>query len=559
MIRRLILLSGLLGVLAACGGAQEPLPTAVPAAVLPQNNGVQGEAPALNGEGSGLTQPEIAQAAPGDKPSLPPLEGNAGVTSLNGGSAPVTESGDTAVGVVVADPFVNTTFTLDAELPAAPAEAPVLRQIQRDQIDPAYARKLANRFGFSGDLYQETFPTTAGLEAAAMTFAPPIIYYAFDGPRTFSIDPWSANYHDGSVTYDYQHQPDFATASQVATQFLQDRGLLDFPHALQQGFGSDVFVVRQVNGRPLNQPEIVVGISATGEVSHVSYQVMPNLETLNTYPLISADDAWARLQSGITINNIPYTLSSPANDALPAPPLSGEVQSWSYTYAPGAAVQLYGWPNAYLPASGSGTARVLLFPYLLQGDAEVINQIAETVGQQIMVEGVMGDDGQTVTVTSWAAVNDLEPLALQGIVGRDGQRMLLVATDGQTYHLPDAPAAIPDGMEVFVFAWQTRQMGDDVPALQWDRIDQVVALDETAVAEPIPVGSAAVNGAAITIKGVELAYFVTYLYPEALDGQPAAATPTVLLQPAWKFTGMLNSGQKVEFFVQAVSGEFVQP
>lgn len=522
MIKRLVLLFGLL-LLAACGG-NEALPTAVPTASLPQNSDAQGS----------ITLPEAVPT--GELAPLPPLAGITG-SGVSGGNAPVSE-GETAVGIVVADPFAQTAFTLNADLPAEPAEAAVLRQTPTGELTLDSARQLANRFGFTGELYRENIVA----DGSDSTLILPTIYYVFDGPRTFNVSPWAANYQDSSAVYDPTNPPDFATASQTAVAFLEAHGLLDFPYVMREGYNGDVMVLRQIDDRVLNQPEIVVGLSPDGQVSYVSYQVLPGPELVNSYPLMSAADAWARLQSGVTANNIPYAIYPAAGTAVTNP--LPAAQSWARQYAAGAAMQLYGWPNAYLPASGSGAARVQLYPFQLEGDEEVINQIAAAAGQQIMVEGVMGDDGRTVTVNNWSS-STLEPLTLQGILRRDGDRALLEATDGQTYQLPDAPAELADGTELFVYAWNSQTAEDGSLLLQWERIDQVNAAESTLpVAE---TGTTAYESA--TIDSVELAYYLTYLFPEGAATENSA--PTILLQPAWRFAGTLNSGETIEFFVQA--------
>ncbi len=531
VIQRLLLLLGLL-ILVGCGG-NEALPTAVPTAPFPQNTDTQGS----------VSLPEAVPT--GELAPLPSLSGVAGGGGLSGGSAPGSQPADgAAAAIVIADPFAQATFTLNASLPTEPATAAALRQTPTGELTTEAARQLANRFGFSGDLYREN-----SLAAGDAAISAPTIYYTFDGPRTFSVDPWSANYQDNSAPYDPANVPDFASASQTAVQFLESRGLLDFPYTTRQGFGGDVLVLRQIEGKALNQPEIVVGVSPNGQVSYVSYQVMPNLETVGNYPLISAADAWARLQSGVTANNIVYTVY-PAADTAVANPLTA-ARSWQRAYAPGQAVQLYGWPNAFLPASGSGAARVQLYPYTLTGNEEVINQIAEAAGQQIVVEGVMGEDGRTVTVNNWSPTSQ-EPLTWQGLVRRDGDRVLFDAHDGQTFQLPDAPADLPDGLELFVFAWNSQPAADGPPLLQWERLDEATLPAELAADDtggPIDIEPPAYES--LTIDTVELAYFVTYLFAEGTAAGSIPAAPTILLQPAWRFAGTLNGGEPVEFYVQA--------
>jgi hypothetical protein len=298
-------------------------------------------------------------------------------------------------------------------------------------------------------------------------------------------------------------------------------------------------------------------------VSYVSYQVMQNLENLGDYPVIPAADAWAKLQAGIAGNGIPYLIGPAADSegAATSTPAISDFQSWQRAYEPGEAVQLVGWPTVYLPAAGSGTARVQLFPFLLQGEAETLNQIAEEIGQQVTLAGVVGDDGRSVTVNSWALAAEQEPLAAQGIIRRDGEQVLFEAESGQTFLLPNAPAEVPDGLAAFVFAWSSQETDAAYPLLQWESIDKVVDFaDDTAVAEPLPVDVAADSFGfdSVTINEVTLAYYITYLFSTDPQTAQLSEQVTILLQPVWQFTGTTDSGETVEFFVQAVADEFIQ-
>ncbi|MCP4359077.1 MAG: hypothetical protein GY796_13765 [Chloroflexi bacterium] len=538
---------GLLFLLTACND-DTAVPTSVPQANLPQ------VAPVV--VGTPAPTPEMLQAEPGTLAPLPSLEGQVGGVPGLDGAVDTAVGGDTVVGIVFTDPFSSTTFTLNAPLPESPGETAVLRHQQSGKISLEAAAQLAQKFGFDGTLYQEAFPDASQLEPGLADFTPPTIYYAFDNAGIFSIDPWSANYHNGDAPYDVESRVDFTTASQAAESFLQEHSLLDFPYTIQQGFGSDLFFMRQIDGRAANQPEIVVSVNNSGQVSYVSYQVMQNLEDMGTYPLILAEEAWARLQSGVVANSIPYTLY-PADGVTAADPFANEFQSWTRQYQPGETVQLYGWPNVYLPANGSGTARVQIFPYLMTGADETLNQIAEAVGQQINVNGVINEDGKGILVNDWSVANELEPLSLQGTIQRQGEQVQFAASDGQTYLLPDPPADLPDEMAAFVFAWTSQQSEGELPLLQWESIDKSIMFEEeTAATEP---GNDSFFYNNVTLDDVTLAYYLTYIFPAVEPDQISPATqPTVILQPAWKFSGTADNEEKVEFYVQAVTGEFVQ-
>jgi len=58
---------------------------------------------------------------------------------------------------------------------------------------------------------------------------------------------------------------------------------------------------------------------------------------------------------------------------------------------------------------------------------------------------------------------------------------------------------------------------------------------------------------------VDLAYYVTYLFSEESGDSSTPAAPTILLQPVWRFAGTLDSGEEVEFYVQAVRADLVRP
>lgn len=520
MRRRWLLFVSILVWLAACSRPEGELPTAVPLATLPQNNQT-------------AAQPEALPATVASGPvEVPPI------------------AGETAAGIVVTDPFSQTTFSLDTSLPETPAETAVYRYTPSTQVDVEAARQLAAQFGFTGQLYRESYATAPEPELAG--FTPPPVYYAFDGSRTFSVDPWSANYRDDSVPYDYDNAADFETARQAAETFLRARGLLDFPYALQPGYGGDLFIRRQIDGLTMNQPEIVMGVNQAGQVNYVSQQRLPPLENIGTVALVPAEEAWAQLQAGVAAQNIPYTVYPPAGQAPPAVnPVAGTYQSWQRAYQAGEVVQLYGWPGVYLPVSGSGTARVQLFPWRLQGDDEVLNQIAEAVGQPITVEGVVGEEGQTVSINGWAVLEELEPMTPQGVIQRQGEEVRLETTDGFTYVLPGVPADVPDGATVRAFAWNSQQTGDDLPILQWESLETAVALDETALTADGSLPSPAYQ--AVSIEEVKLAYYQTLSYPETAAGEAPPGPPTVLLQPVWQFRGTADTGERIEFYVQAAA------
>lgn len=514
--------------LGACGG-QEVLPTAVPVAVLPEMPpGAEGVI-VLEEASGGEPVSATATPLPGNAPALPPLAG-----------APDR----LAMGDRFSDPFANTRFMLNGALPTEPTQGVVMQQALRAPLTVAQARELTRRFGFDGELYVESYPVLEGVESEL----PPPTYTAFDGPRVFSVDPWSANYANQSADYQFDNGQTPQENAAVAEAFLQERGLLDFAYVVQPGVGSEVNFLRLIEERPLTQPEIVVGVAANGEVSFVIYQVLPNPEVVGSYPLISAEVAWQQLQASAERSAMPFIVT-PANLQPPADGASAR-QSWQRQYEPGDAVQIAGWPAVYRPADGEGAPRIQLYPFVLAAEEQTLNEIAAALGQQVLVQGEMSGDGTAVAVQSWELFNDQEPVTVQGTVQRSGEQVLLNGTDGRSYLLPDAPADLGDGTELFVFAWTMQNDERGMPVLQWENLEQIGG--DTAVA-PESVPGLAAGGLAnaaysdVTIEAVTLVYYYSYQFPS-----DAAAEPTILLQPVWRFTGVTNTGEKVEFFVSAV-------
>lgn len=540
-------------VLAGCGAPPAVLPTQAAVAVL---------ATAVP------TQPAIATNAAAPPPTAAP-ENTAVAEAESAGERPLlprfsrntnTDTGSQPTGLNAAAPgpdaFAQAAFTLNTPLPADPTSATVLRAVGLP-FNSQQAQNLAARFGFDGPVYSEVLPdvlqSPAGLPADAA--APPELtpaFFAFDGPRTLNIGPQIATYTDSRVPVDYQNPAAFAQAAPIAEAFLQAQGLLDFPYALQEGWGQEVFVVRVIDGRPASQPEISVGVGGGGQVAYASYQMAGAPVPVGSYPLIPAETAWQQLQAGVDASIM--TAITPRNVG-PATEPDGGFQYWPRQHQSGPDVHLYAWPAAYLPADGTGAPRIQMLGYTLQADEGTLAALAEQVGQNVHVWGSLDTAVNTLTVAGWEPLPELNPLFKNGVLQRvDGQARLQDAQTGETFILPDVPADVPDGAAVNVFAWAVREAGQPFPVLDWEGIDRQLS-DEAGAA-----GAVALEGAGetavpayqqITINQVELAY-----YRQTMGGE---ASPEVLWQPAWVFHATADNGDVLTFTIQAVDPAFRQP
>ncbi len=522
-------------------------------------------------------------------PGLPVLDANSQASGLGGGggsnvrpqggggaAAPEASSLPADSSFIFTDPFSGTLFTLNTSLPTEPNLATVLQNAPSDGLSLDEVRDLANKFGFDGPIYQEQYPVFEQ-EDGVPTYEPPVVYHLFDGSRSLIIDQWGVYYNDNSIQNDFENPISFETAVPIAESYLQERGLIDFEYEVMQIWGSDVNFVRTIDGQPTNQPELTVGVSHDGRIYFVSYQVYRNAEILGRYPLITAEEAWAILQSGVVENNIPYLYAAGPELAIEEPvftedPAADLYQFWVREYEPGDEIHLYEWPVAFLPADGNGDPRIQIRNYLVQADTDTLNALTEQIGQQTHIWGQIGPNGDTIELAGWEAVAQFtEPATSgQGVISRNGDQVLFTdSNSGETFIVPDAPVDLADGTDVYLFAWVARDLGLDYPVLDWENIDKIVNIspDEEAlpveppVAEP-PIGEEPIfepfTYETFTVNDVSLAYYTTYSWPTNDDGSIRyEGQPTIIVQPTWKFSGNTDTGETVEFFVQAPQPEFL--
>lgn len=531
-----------------------------------------------------------------DLPPLPALEGSGQALGLGGGGGganvrPQSGGGgiateDAAFDVdgsfIYTDPFSGTTFTLNATLPTEPLLSTVLQNKPDDAVTAEQARELATRFGFTGQLYREQYPVFEE-EFAGPAYEPPVVYHIFDGPRSLIIDAWGVYYNDASIVNDYENPLPFEQAAPIAEAYVQERGLIDFEYEIQQIWGADVNFVRIIDGQPVNQPELTVGVSHDGRIFFVSYQVLRNAERLGRYPLITAQAAWERLQSGVFENGILYNYSigletTVAEPAIEPDPNAGLYQFWAREYKPGEEIHLYDWPIVFLPVDSDAAPRIQVRNYVVQADSATLNALAERVGQQTYIWGQVGPEGNTVELTGWEAIEQIsEPISGPGVISREGDLVLYTSNDtGSTYILPNAPADLADGLEVYLFAWAARDLGQAYPVIDWENMDKVVNIEpeilpgedlpteEPITDEPLPIdgdgrGFEPFTYESFTVNAVSLAYYYTYSWPTDEAGEIRyEGQPTIIVQPTWKFSGQTDTGEYIDFFVQATEAEHVE-
>jgi hypothetical protein len=143
--------------------------------------------------------------------------------------------------------------------------------------------------------------------------------------------------------------------------------------------------------------------------------------------------------------------------------------------------------------------------------------------------------------------------------------------NGNVYLVPNAPADLEDGLEVHLFAWAARDIGQAYPAVDWENIDKIVNIPQPVDEVPVdgPIVEEPIVGEdttfepftydSFTVNMVSLTYYSTYSWPTNEAGEiQYEGQPTIIIQPTWMFSGQTDTGEYVDFFVQAVDEAHLQ-
>ncbi len=508
-------------------------------------------APAENGETA--VQPAEQETVPGDLPVLPNLASTAGDSGYTTGMGEYTET--SMLAPEIGDLFANVTFSLDTALPiGTPPQAQVWQQ-SAVPLDANRAKAIAQRWGFTGPVYTFAIPpeSVSGEPvsvAAAQLPADLMEFHAFDGAKSIIISNGSAYFTDDSVPFDYETPRPFDQHAPAAEAVLQSMGLLDFPYTLADGWGHEVWVNRVLDGMSTDYPEIGAGVAENGRLAFASYQPLDQLAALGTYPLISAEAAWQKIQDGIE-DDILFSITETAVESGPSWDESSAFQYWPREQQPGQEVHLYGYPTVYLPVDEGYPPLIQALNYTVQTDDDTRRALAEQLGTNIHFWGMLDIPTNSLVLTGWEPLPELNPLIKNGAIQRQGEQTLLVDPEGSLFILPDAPDDLADGSFVNVFAWAARDAGLAYPVLDWEGIDMQIgdgSGETIAFPEIEPFAPPVYNQ--ISINQVALAY---YAYPELHETENGRYQQSILLLPVWLFTGTADNGDTLQFTVQATA------
>lgn len=554
--------------LVACGSQNGGSPSAGVTPAVTDSTGTN------NGNGGDAAATPTTDTS--NLPALPALSpGGGGGGGMGGGGEALSESGggipiegDGSIGggdgvdmpIFFENRLENAQFNLNTTFPGVPAPTTVWQQSQ-NEMTQEQMRDIANRLGFTGPIYTDPWYDQF-LQDNPGVWPGPRSYYVFDGSRMLSIYGATVSFYDNNampIGTAWTLMP-FEQARPIAEAYLNERSLLDFPYEVVMApyGGQEVSFYRLVNGIRNTTPEISISVAPSGNIVSLYIQPFSAFAAVGDYPLISAEEAWQLAQGTPdylrVFHNI-YTDPTTLPTDLGVP--SSEYRYWTRTYTNGENVTMYFYPIVYLLADGSAAPLVRAGEFNLIASEVDIQTLVANSSQNIRLTGVVQGDtpyNQSIQVTSLEVIGDYQDWqSRQGVIRRADGQTYLDTIEGETIIIPNAPADLADGTEVYVNG-PSIEAGEPFGTFIWTGIDKVIVYTEDPAiyepgAYPTPVPISQVN-----IDKVELVY--GYSYSPSPDGNGPGG---VWMQPTWRFTGTTDTGELVELLVQAVAPEFLQP
>jgi len=320
-------------------------------------------------------------------------------------------------------------LTLAADLPDAPAEAPVYRVTTAPlPATPEEALAWARDFGLPNpQVYRdprepEALFVLVGDDGQQLTFR----QFGPMGSIDYGNDAAAAAVEGTPLSFD--------RAVEVAVSFLRQHDLLPNPIRF-------VHVVRELDGHPLvsYRSGAQVAVNPAGQVTYASFNPL-TFERDGNYPIKPAQEAYDELTGG-QVAGSPFRLG--------------------------------------------GTQYDLTGPRL----AELATVRFEDVQIRGTIVAQMGEHHWQVEVTDWETVPPRKVQCLVGAFTPEGDDTWLVTDDGKRYRLPNPPTELDGGQRIEACADELPAAGGD---LAWWSITAPPASESAVAVESVSVSSVSV-------------------------------------------------------------------
>ncbi len=329
---------------------------------------------------------------------------------------------------------------LKAEFPTSPDDAKVYLQNIDQKLTYEYGLALATQLGFDGKIYN------VEKDNEQITS-----YYVTDGVSRLLISSTTHFYYipnyQNSMQVSKQKFPTTDEQISIAENFLKEHGLLNIPYRIQTEDlipGKISFIQllddKSVTSGQMGNAEITVEVDEEGLIKSINYDVY-NFTEAGTYPIISAEEAWQKIQSSENLEGLE------ANSAFYSPKVN---EIWWREYPLGERVELFGYLEILKPTNAAENPLLFINYYLLQGDIQALAQSANP-GQFMQIWGQFqtDDDGNRYFQVEGWQPSPFEHLTLQGVIQKQGNQGYMTVNDKQ-WLIPDLPESVPGDQEVYI-------------------------------------------------------------------------------------------------------------
>ncbi|GAB4400081.1 MAG: hypothetical protein OHK0052_23710 [Anaerolineales bacterium] len=337
------------------------------------------------------------------------------------------------------------TFRLPESLPYSPDQLTLYRQIVPESVNLTNAQQIAQILQIqNAEPVQQPQSNETGYSPSLMRLSngwQELTFQNFYNHFTYVRAPQlTAN----ATPLTEQQQIERAAA------YLEQLGLLNQPYRAQaaqtNGFG--VRFIPLLNNLPVyfsigtqDEDWLSIFFDQAGNINSMSARLR-DFTPIGEYPLLSAAQAWQRLNAPNGLEHARYAVLSPK--------VGEPARVWLPTYEPGVPVDLYGYLSVNNPEDGSHSQVVTINNWVIANPpAELLALYAPNANAPIVhLQGMFtmnNGDYTQFNVQNW----DMLPASasmrfVRGYLQRT-QEPIFIADNGETLRLPYLPAAIPDG------------------------------------------------------------------------------------------------------------------
>ena len=327
-------------------------------------------------------------------------------------------------------------LSLTTDLPVAPSEVTAYYRLENAPLTFDQASQIAAQWGLNPRLFMPGWMQSITPDQLERS------YIAVDGMQNLSMWNSELSFTNlaifpiyGGHQYPQTGLPSSDQAAATATQYLTERGYLNYPYQVDLNnydYGLVNFY-RLLDGLPFDFRSASVKIDPQGQVGSV-WISREEYQSVGTYPVLSAQSAWQLLVSGQPSDQLSISYY-PAQAANP--------QYWGRLYPAGQVAHLFGALTYLLPAETGAAPYVQLNNLVFSGDVSGLLEYLRSNQGYIHAWGEVQEVNGTpqLKLSGWEAFDEFSGY-FDGTVRRTAEGDFLELSDGRQLSLPDLPADV---------------------------------------------------------------------------------------------------------------------